>query len=105
MHQRRRDRVREHPEQERVAVGRCVHDGIRREARLADEARFSDERDKDFKVLLDRFQKEAGRTRQGAVPIAIAFPSIGPSLFLAAELTAETQSPSLDIQYRKTGGR
>jgi len=63
------------------------------------------ERDKDFKVLLDRFQKEAGRTRQGAVPIAIAFPSIGPSVFLAAELTAETQSPALDIQYRKTGGR
>jgi hypothetical protein len=60
---------------------------------------------KDFKVLIDRFQKEAGRTRQGTVPIAIAFPAIGPSVFLAAELTPETQAPSLDIQYRKTGGR
>jgi hypothetical protein len=70
-----------------------------------DSLRASGERDKDFKVLLDRFQKEAGRTRQGAVPIAIAFPAIGPSVFLAAELTAETQSPALDIQYRKTGGR
>jgi hypothetical protein len=66
---------------------------------------FGDRDAKDFQVLIDRFQKEAGRTRQGAVPIAIAFPAIGPSLFLAAELTAETQAPSLDIQYRKTGGR
>src|SRR4029078_5334337 len=31
---------------------------------------------RDFKALMDRFQKEAGRTRQGAVPIAIAFPAI-----------------------------
>ena len=54
---------------------------------------------------MDRFQKEAGRTRQGVIPIAIAFPAIGPSVFLAAELTPETQAPSLDIQYRKTGGR
>src|SRR4029078_9095131 len=60
---------------------------------------------RDFKALMDHFQKEAGRTRQGAVPIAIAFPAIGPSVFLAAELTPETQSPALDIQYRKTGGR
>jgi hypothetical protein len=59
----------------------------------------------DFKVLIDRFQKEAGRTRQGALPIAIPFPSIGPSVFLAAELTPETQSPSIEVAYRKTGGR
>jgi hypothetical protein len=60
---------------------------------------------KDLKTLMDRFQKEAGRTRQGVIPIAITFPSIGPSVFLAAELTPETQSPSVDILYRKTGGR
>jgi hypothetical protein len=59
----------------------------------------------EFKALVDRFQKEAGRTRQGALPIAIAFPSIGPSLFLAAELTPETQSPSIEVEYKKTGGR
>ena len=59
----------------------------------------------DLKTLMDRFQKEAGRTRQGVIPIAIAFPAIGPSVFLAAELTPETQSPSVDILYRKTGGR
>jgi len=51
---------------------------------------------------MDRFEKEAGRTRSGIVPIAIAFPAIGPSIFLAAELTPETQAPSVDIQYRRT---
>jgi hypothetical protein len=64
------------------------------------------ERDsKDLRALMDRFQKEAGRTRQGVIPIAIAFPAIGPSVFLAAELTPETLSPSVDILYRRTGGR
>ena len=61
--------------------------------------------DRDAKTLMDRFQKEAGRTRQGVIPIAITFPAIGPTVFLAAELTPETQSPSVDILYRKTGGR
>ena len=60
---------------------------------------------KDLKSLMDRFEKEAGRTRPGVIPIAIAFPAIGPSVFLAAELTPETQSPSIDIVYRKLGGR
>ena len=59
----------------------------------------------ELKVLMDRFQKEAGRTRQGVIPIAIAFPAIGPSVFLAAELTPETVSPSVDVSYRRTGGR
>jgi hypothetical protein len=35
----------------------------------------------------------------------VEFPEVGPSMFLAAELTAETRAPSLDIAYRKTGGR
>ncbi|HYT77130.1 MAG TPA: hypothetical protein VEL79_20405 [Vicinamibacterales bacterium] len=61
--------------------------------------------DKDAKSLIDRFQKEAGRTRAGVVPIAITFPAIGPSVFLAAELTPDAVSPSLDIQYHRTGGR
>ena len=54
--------------------------------------------------LMDRFQKEAGRTRQGVIPIAIAFPAIGPSVFLAAELTPETQSPSVDIRLSQDAG-
>jgi hypothetical protein len=60
---------------------------------------------RDMKTLFDRFQKEAGRTREGAIPIAMAFPAFGPSLFLEAELTAEAQAPSVDLEYHKTGGR
>ena len=60
---------------------------------------------KDLKALMDRFQKEAGRTRQGVIPIAIGFPAIGPSVFLAAELTPEAQPPSVDLFYHKAGGR
>jgi hypothetical protein len=62
-----------------------------------------DDRDeKNLKALMDRVQKEAGRARPGVVPIAIAFPSIGPSVFLAAELTPEAQAPAFELQYRRT---
>jgi hypothetical protein len=60
-----------------------------------------DRDEKDMKALMDRVQ-QAARTRPGVVPIAIAFPQIGPSVFLAAELTPEAQTPALDIQYRRT---
>jgi hypothetical protein len=64
-----------------------------------------DRESRDLKSLMDRFQKEAGSTRQGVIPIAIAFPALGPSVFLAAELTPETVSPSVDILYHRNGGR
>jgi hypothetical protein len=54
---------------------------------------------------MDRYRKEAGRTGPGTVPLAISFPSVGPTLFLAAELTEESSATSFDIDYRKTGGR
>ena len=60
---------------------------------------------KDFKALVDKFQKEAGRTRQGSIPIEVSFPDFGPAVFLAAELTAEAHGPSVDIAYRKGGAR
>ncbi|HET7698079.1 MAG TPA: hypothetical protein VFK57_20360 [Vicinamibacterales bacterium] len=58
----------------------------------------------DLRLLVDRFRKEAGRTAPGVIPIAITFPALGPSVFLAAELTPEMQAPALDVRYRKTGG-
>jgi hypothetical protein len=64
-----------------------------------------DARDRDAKALLDQLRKEAGRVRQGVVPIAIQFPSIGPSIFLESELTAEAQSPSVALRVRQGGGR
>jgi len=61
--------------------------------------------EKDLQALMDRYKKESGRSRQGAVPIAIDFPELGPSIVLAAELTAEAHAPSIDFAYRRTGGR
>ena len=61
------------------------------------------EEDKTTIDLLDQFKKDA-RVRAGVVPIAISFPSVGPSIFLAAELTPETQSPSVELRVRETGG-
>ena len=60
---------------------------------------------KDLRALMDRYRKEAGRTGPGTVPLAIDFPTVGPTVFLAAELTQESRRPSFDIDYRKTGGR
>ena len=58
-----------------------------------------------FKALVDQFKEDSGRLRQGVVPVAIAFPAVGTSLFLASELTPESQPPAIDIQVRATGGR
>ena len=60
---------------------------------------------KDLQSLMDRYRKEAGRTAQGTVPLVIDFPAVGPTLFLAAELTEESRATSFDVDYRKTGGR
>ena len=55
----------------------------------------------DLPGLIDRLQKQAGRTRQGVVPIAVTFPEIGPATFLAAELTPEAQPAAFDLEYRR----
>jgi hypothetical protein len=71
------------------------------EARPAPHNARERDESKDLEVLLDRFKKEAGRTRTGSIPIRVEFPEIGPSIFLAAELTAEMRPASLDLKYRK----
>jgi hypothetical protein len=63
------------------------------------------EASKDLKALMDNFKKEAGRTRQGALPIEVSFPDFGRAVFLAAELTPETRGPSLEIDYKRGGNR
>jgi hypothetical protein len=59
----------------------------------------------EYKLLLDQFKEDAGRLRQGVIPVAIPFPAVGTSLFLASELTPESQPPAIDIQVRAIGGR
>jgi hypothetical protein len=52
--------------------------------------------------LVDRFQKEAGaRIVAGALPVHVTFPNVGPSLFLASELTAETAAPVIELTVRR----
>ena len=78
------------------------------ETRIVDSAaagQASADAEKDLQALMDRYKKESGRTRQGTVPLAIGVPPVGPSIFLAAELTAESHAPSIEIGYRRTGGR
>jgi hypothetical protein len=55
-----------------------------------------------LKQLIERYRNEGGgRTVAGTLPIEIDFPRVGPSVFLAAELTAESQTPSIDLAVRK----
>jgi hypothetical protein len=59
----------------------------------------------DVALLMDRFNKEAGRASAGIVPVEVRFPEFGPSIFLAAELTAEAQTPAVEVAYARKGGR
>jgi len=53
--------------------------------------------------LIDRFRNEGrGRTVTGALPVDVTFPTLGPSIFAAAELTAESQAPFIDLTIRKS---
>jgi len=55
-----------------------------------------------FRMLIDRYRNEGGgRTVSGALPIDVSFPTMGPSLFMASELTAESSAPSIDLSVRR----
>jgi hypothetical protein len=55
-----------------------------------------------LQALVDRFRNEAGgRTVVGALPVHVTFPQFGPSVFLASELTAESNAPSIELAFRK----
>ncbi len=55
-----------------------------------------------LQALVDRFRNEpGGRTVVGSLPVTIAFPAFGPSIFLASELTAEGRAPSVELVIRR----
>jgi hypothetical protein len=57
-----------------------------------------------LQTLVDRFRNEGGgRTVIGSLPVHVMFPTFGPALFLASELTAESQSPSVDLAFKRVG--
>jgi hypothetical protein len=52
--------------------------------------------------LADRFRSQSGgRVAVGALPVNVTFPVFGPSLFLAAELTAETRAPLVELSFKR----
>jgi hypothetical protein len=56
-----------------------------------------------LQALVDRFRNESGgRTVIGALPVHVTFPSFGPSIFLASELTAEASAPSVELAIKRT---
>ena len=60
-------------------------------------------------ALVDKFRADslAGK-RAGILPIRVAFPAFGPSLYLVSELTVENQAPSPGLTYqheKKAGGK
>jgi hypothetical protein len=73
------------------------------EAAVADKRTQGDRAAAGLQALVDRFRNEAGgRSVTGSLPVHIAFPTFGPSMFLAAELTAEGDAPCIELAYRRT---
>jgi hypothetical protein len=55
-----------------------------------------------LQALVDRFRKETGgRSVVGSLPVHVAFPAFGPSVFLMSELTAEAATPCIELAYRR----
>jgi len=55
-----------------------------------------------LQALIDRFRAESGgRTVAGALPVNVTFPQFGPSMFLASELTAESQTPQVELSFKR----
>ena len=77
--------------------------------RQASKLQSNDDKEKKdaTEALLDSFRAKslAGKVT-GILPVNVAFPAFGPSVFLVSELTSENQAPSAEfaIQHDKKGG-
>jgi len=60
-------------------------------------------------AMVEKFHKDtAGGIGTRVLPISVAFPAFGPSIFLVSELTGENKSPNIDLTYqrdKKEGGK
>jgi len=71
-------------------------------AELAQSAR-QEGKESQFQMLIDRYRNEGGgRTVAGTLPVEVEFPSVGPAVFMASELTAESATPSIELAVRRT---
>jgi hypothetical protein len=58
--------------------------------------------DADARGLVDRFQKEnRGARAPGVVPVHLALPRVGTSLYLVSELTPERVAPEATFTYKR----
>jgi hypothetical protein len=77
---------------------------------MAEEAqkRREDDRksDDDMRGLVDRFKKEnSGSRAPGVVPVRMALPHVGSSLYLVSELTPERVAPEATFTYKREDKR
>jgi hypothetical protein len=55
-----------------------------------------------LQALVDSYQRnDASRTIIGTLPVSVTFPTVGPSLFLASELTAEDRPATVELDIKK----
>ncbi len=73
-------------------------------SRALSEKQRSDDAKKDaMQALLDSFKaKSAGGKVTGILPVSVAFPAFGPSIFLVSELTSENQFPAAELSFQKS---
>jgi hypothetical protein len=57
------------------------------------------------RLLVERFRREGAKTAAGVIPVHVTVPEIGPAIFAAAELTAESQVPIFEIAYKRANVR
>lgn len=75
------------------------------EAFAASKAPPGDREAASLKSLMDRFRQEMGKTAVGVVPVEVRVPGIGPSFFVAAELTPESHAAAVDLQYKRSSDK
>jgi hypothetical protein len=70
-------------------------------AQQENELADKDDRKK-TRALLDEFRaRSMGGKVTGTVPINVAFPAFGPSIFLVSELTSENQFPTAEFNFQR----
>jgi hypothetical protein len=53
-------------------------------------------------ALVDNYRaRNTSRRPAAPLPLQVAFPAVGPSMFLVSELTQENQAPKVDLNYQK----
>jgi hypothetical protein len=53
-------------------------------------------------ALVDNYRaRNMARRPAAPLPLQVAFPAVGPSMFLVSELTGENQAPKVDLTYQK----